>query len=94
MIASIVDSSFPHSWTADLLARRPMILPGRHYVYPAITEEVEKGRIGDSRAAADWATVLGYLRAGVSRRGSTHWRLVHASSRLALRGLGRLRLPD
>jgi hypothetical protein len=45
MIASIVDSSFPHSWTADLLARRPMILPGRHYVYPAITEEVEKGAL-------------------------------------------------
>ena len=45
MTAASIDSSFPHSWTAEILPRRPMILPGRHYIYPAIAEEVEKGAL-------------------------------------------------
>lgn len=36
---------FPHYWTAEILPRRPMILPTRHYVYPAAVEEVEKGAL-------------------------------------------------
>ena len=36
---------FPHSWTAEILPRRPMILPARHYVYPALVDEVEKGAL-------------------------------------------------
>jgi len=43
MIAPIFDGSFPHRWTAEVLPHRPMILPPRHFTYPAIAEEVEKG---------------------------------------------------
>ena len=43
MLAPSFDGSFPHHWTAEVLPNRPMILPSRHYVYPAIAEEVEKG---------------------------------------------------
>jgi len=45
MIATIFDGSFPHSWTAEVLPNRPMILPSRHYVYPGAVEEVEKGAL-------------------------------------------------
>jgi hypothetical protein len=43
MMAPIFDGSFPHSWTAEVLTNRPMIFPPRHFTYPAIAEEVEKG---------------------------------------------------
>jgi len=45
MIATIFDGTFPHSWTAEVLPNRPMILPSRHYVYPGAVEEVEKGAL-------------------------------------------------
>jgi hypothetical protein len=45
MTAPIFTGAFPHSWTAEILPRRPMILPARHYVYPAAVEEVEKGAL-------------------------------------------------
>ena len=45
MIASIFDGSFPHSWTAEVLPNRPMILPSRVYVYPEQVEEIEKGAL-------------------------------------------------
>jgi hypothetical protein len=45
MTAPIFNGSFPHNWTAEILLQRPMILPGRHYVYPAIAEEVERGAL-------------------------------------------------
>jgi len=45
MIATIFDGTFPHHWTAEVLPHRPMILPSRHYVYPAAAEEVEKGAL-------------------------------------------------
>jgi hypothetical protein len=42
---TIVDLSFPHTWTAEILAARPLILPRRHYVYPREAEEVERGAL-------------------------------------------------
>jgi hypothetical protein len=45
MTPASIDRSFAHSWTAEILPSRPMILPSRHYVYPAIAEEVEKGAL-------------------------------------------------
>ena len=39
------DGSFPHNWTAEILARRPLILPSRHYIYPEAVEEVERGAL-------------------------------------------------
>jgi hypothetical protein len=45
MTAPTFNGSFPHKWTAEILPQRPMILPSRHYVYPAIAEEVEKGAL-------------------------------------------------
>jgi hypothetical protein len=37
--------SFPHSWEAQILAARPLILPPRHFVYPTHVEEVERGAL-------------------------------------------------
>jgi hypothetical protein len=45
MTAPTFDGTFPHSWTAEILPQRPMILPSRHYVYPAVVEEVERGAL-------------------------------------------------
>ena len=41
----IVDLSFPHRWRAEVLAARPLILPPRHFVYPQVAEEVERGAL-------------------------------------------------
>ncbi|HTJ30428.1 MAG TPA: hypothetical protein VL346_08005 [Acidobacteriaceae bacterium] len=45
MVAPSFTGIFPHSWTAEILPRRPMILPARHYIYPATVDEVEKGAL-------------------------------------------------
>jgi len=45
VIAPTFEGSFPHRWTAEILPNRPMILPSRHYVYPAAAEEVERGAL-------------------------------------------------
>jgi hypothetical protein len=45
MSASIETSCFSHNWTAEILTQRPMILPSRHYTYPATVEEVERGAL-------------------------------------------------
>lgn len=45
MTAPAFHGCFPHNWTAEILPQRPMILPNRHYVYPAAVEEVEKGAL-------------------------------------------------
>lgn len=45
MTAPTFRGIFPHNWTAEILPNRPMILPNRHYVYPAQVEEVERGAL-------------------------------------------------
>ena len=40
-----VNLSFPHDWQVEILLERPAILPVRHYVYPRIAEEVERGAL-------------------------------------------------
>ncbi|HEX6495021.1 MAG TPA: hypothetical protein VF018_06025 [Acidobacteriaceae bacterium] len=40
-----IDQSFRTSWTAEVLGGRPPILPRRHFVYPAVVEEVERGAL-------------------------------------------------
>ena len=45
MIAPTFDGTLEHRWTAEILPNRPMILPGRHFVYPAQVEEVELGAL-------------------------------------------------
>jgi len=42
---AIVELSFQHSWEAEILAARPLILPPRHFVYPREAEEVERGAL-------------------------------------------------
>jgi hypothetical protein len=42
---AIVDLTFPHEWTAEILAARPMILPPRQFIYPRYAEEVERGAL-------------------------------------------------
>ena len=41
----MIDSTFAHAWQAEVLAARPLILPGRQFVYPAQVEEVERGAL-------------------------------------------------
>jgi hypothetical protein len=43
MTAPTFNGGFPHNWAAEILPNRPMILPSRHYIYPAAAEEVERG---------------------------------------------------
>ena len=40
-----LDLTFPHTWTAEILPRRPLILPARQFVYPRQAEEVERGAL-------------------------------------------------
>jgi hypothetical protein len=42
---AIVDLSFPHRWRAEILNTRPLILPSRHFVYPRVAEEIERGAL-------------------------------------------------
>jgi hypothetical protein len=43
--APTIDLSFPHTWEAELLPTRPLILPPLHFVYPLQAEEVERGAL-------------------------------------------------
>jgi hypothetical protein len=36
---------FPHAWEAQILAKRPLIMPLRCYTYPREAEEVERGAL-------------------------------------------------
>lgn len=40
-----LDLSFPHSWRAEVLGKRPLIAPARQFVYPGQAEEVERGAL-------------------------------------------------
>ncbi|WP_348262336.1 hypothetical protein P8935_21380 [Telmatobacter sp. DSM 110680] len=40
-----IDLCFPHQWQAQILPRRPVILPRRHFVYPKEVEEIERGAL-------------------------------------------------
>jgi hypothetical protein len=40
-----VDLTFPHTWTAEILSQRPLILPTRQFIYPQHAEEVERGAL-------------------------------------------------
>jgi hypothetical protein len=42
---AMIDTAFPHAWHAEILVSRPLILPKRHFVYPAKVEEVERGAV-------------------------------------------------
>lgn len=40
-----IEFSFPHAWEAEILPRRPAILPQRNFIYPRDAEEVERGAL-------------------------------------------------
>lgn len=44
-IAVRTDLTFRHIWNAEVLPGRPLILPSRHFVYPAQVDEVERGAL-------------------------------------------------
>jgi hypothetical protein len=41
----IIDLTFPHTWTAEALEKRPLISPARQFVYPQQVDEVERGAL-------------------------------------------------
>jgi hypothetical protein len=45
MTPPTLDLTFPHDWTAEILPRRPLILPKRRFIYPREAEEVERGAL-------------------------------------------------
>lgn len=45
MTAPTLIAVFPHRWNAEILAARPLVLPARHFTYPAQVEEVERGAL-------------------------------------------------
>jgi hypothetical protein len=66
----IIDLSFSHSWHAEILKTKPLILPQRRFVYPRTAEEVERGAleilVSPRAASAFLATcALGYNDPGV-----------------------------
>jgi hypothetical protein len=40
---AVLDFTFAHSWDAEILPQRPLIVPKRQFVYPRAAEEVERG---------------------------------------------------
>lgn len=50
--------AFPHSWQAEVLPQRPLILPPRHFTYPRDAEEVERGALEILVRPADAAPFL------------------------------------
>lgn len=40
-----IHEPFYHSWRAEILTARPLILPRRHFTYPREAEEVERGAL-------------------------------------------------
>lgn len=65
-----VDLGFPRGWEAEILERRPLIVPSRHFTYPREAEEVERGAlevlVRPGEAAAFLATfALGFADAAV-----------------------------
>ena len=39
------DLTFPHTWSVEVLEKRPLIAPSRQFVYPQQVEEVERGAL-------------------------------------------------
>jgi hypothetical protein len=40
-----INLSSPHTWNAEVLERRPLVLPARQFTYPAQVDEVERGAL-------------------------------------------------
>ena len=59
-----VDLSFSHSWQAEILPQRPIILPPRHFTYPRDAEEVERGALEVSVRPASGAPFLATFALG------------------------------
>ncbi len=44
-MTAAIHFDFPHSWQAEILAERPLILPPRAFTYPREAEEIERGAL-------------------------------------------------
>jgi hypothetical protein len=45
MNSPTIDLTFPQAWSAEILPRRPLILPTRQFVYPRHAEDIERGAL-------------------------------------------------
>ena len=61
---SQADFTFEHSWEAEILAERPLILPPRRFVYPREAEEVERGALEAMVRPAEGAAFLATFALG------------------------------
>lgn len=55
---------FAHNWKAEILAARPLILPGRHSIYPQAVEDVERGALELMVAPAEGSPFLATFALG------------------------------
>lgn len=62
----MIDFTFAHDWTAEILAARPLILPRRQFVYPKYAEEVERGALEVMVRPASAEPFLGTFAVGFS----------------------------
>jgi hypothetical protein len=65
-LGALIDLTFPHEWTAEILAARPLILPRRQFVYPRHAEEVERGALEVMVRPAGAEEFLGTFALGFS----------------------------
>src|ERR1700756_8270 len=45
MSSTAITLNFPHSWSAEILPLRPLILPRQQFVYPKQAEDIERGAL-------------------------------------------------
>ncbi len=64
IVTDAVHFDFPHSWQAEILAERPLILPPSSFTYPQEAEEVERGALHAMIRAASGAPFLATFALG------------------------------
>ena len=62
----MIDLTFAHDWTAEILPSRPLILPRRQFVYPKYAEDVERGAREVMVRPAEGDAFLGTFAMGFS----------------------------
>jgi len=64
--APMIDLTFAHDWQARILPARPLILPQRHFTYPAARRSGAR-RAGGARSACVGAEFLATCALGFPR---------------------------
>ncbi|MBV8115787.1 MAG: hypothetical protein JO300_13675 [Silvibacterium sp.] len=66
MSSTQINLNFPHCWSAEILPRRPLILPNRQFLYPKQAEDIERGALEVMVHPADTEPFLATFALGFS----------------------------